>query len=204
VTPRHAGRGRRCGEPAGLGLERRRRQAAARRGRPRRLAWRGWWRGSRAAAGQRSGQAEQSLLPGVRGRRDRATAAGQRGGSRCTRSRLLGRQAVKNVEVRTRLVAHRCCSLCSFSLTRHWRLVLVGPWPALRALSCDEPRRPVVRMESSKEPTGKNRRVKIPPGLRVGEKYCWNFGSLAPGLSAQSAGFGAPAVNTGGDWSGLR
>lgn len=125
----HAGWWRRRRKPARLSLERRRRRrrrhTAARHRRGRRLARRGGWRWH-ARLGRR-GQPEQRLL--TRGRRwgNGATAAGQGGRSRSAWSRLLRRQSVKHVEVRTRLVAHRCCSLCFFSLTLLWRPVLETP-----------------------------------------------------------------------------
>jgi hypothetical protein len=98
--------GRRRRETAGLSFERRRssgRQTALR-------PWRRRWYGSGT---RRRGQAHERLLPRCR-RWGHGPTAQWWGRCGAARSGFLGRQSVKNVEVRTRLVAHRCCSLCFF------------------------------------------------------------------------------------------
>ncbi len=123
----HAGRRRRCRKTAWLSLQRwrRRRHAAARRRQCGRHAAARRRRRSARLGGSR--QAQESLLPGCRRGRDGTAAAGQGCRRRSARSRLLRRQSVKHVEVRTRLVAHRCCSLCCFTLTLLWRPVFETP-----------------------------------------------------------------------------
>lgn len=132
-TGGQAGRRRWRRKAARLRLDGRRRRcrwdAAARRRRRGRLARRRRRGRPGAAAWYRRGQAKQRLLTGGRRirRGDGTPGRGQGRRRRSAGSRLLCRQSVENVEIRTRLVAHRCCSLCSFSLTLLWRLVLETP-----------------------------------------------------------------------------